>query len=476
MRAPAGLSLAAVLLLTSLPSPGFAAGTPQTASDGLGPAPRHDLVFPSLPASWDEGLPLGNGMLGELVWKNGPFLRLSLDRADLWDLRPMKNLDAPEWKFRWVVEQWLKGDYGPVQNKFDAPYDAEPAPSKIPAAALEFDIGSWGPVKEARLSLAEGLATVRWQDGRMLETFVHADSPAGWFRWSGVPSGFQPVLRMPDYQTSEAAGVKDPVTGQDLRRLGYRQGGVRMGPNTIVYRQDGWGGFYYVVAVGLARNGPRGRRSRLERDLALLRRAGRDGRTRSGHRRSQGRVRHPPRTACRMVEGLLGPFRHPPARSAPGTAMVPGTVQVRRGGPPGRPAHLPAGRLDGRQRQAAAVEGRLPPRPQHPAQLLALLRRRSSGGGAGLPGLAVGHARRIQALHQGLLRDGRPERPRRFDAARPAHGRLDPVRLLSHGLGLAGPALLSPLALQPRPDFLAERAYPWMRDVAVHLEQLSTKR
>ncbi|MCX6559233.1 MAG: hypothetical protein NTZ26_01840 [Candidatus Aminicenantes bacterium] len=249
MRAPAGLSIAAALLLTAFPPLGRSAGTSQAAPDGLGPAPRHDLVFSSLPLSWDEGLPLGNGMLGELVWKNGSFLRLSLDRADLWDLRPMKNLDAPEWKFRWVVEQWKRNDYGPVQKKFDVPYDAEPAPSKIPAAALEFDIGGWGPVKEARLSLADGLATVRWEDGRMLETFVHAASPAGWFRWSGVASGFQPILRMPAYQTLAVGGEADSVTGQDLRRLGYRQGDVRTGPNTIVYRQDGWGGFYYLVAA-----------------------------------------------------------------------------------------------------------------------------------------------------------------------------------------------------------------------------------
>jgi hypothetical protein len=95
------------------------------------------LVFPALATTWDEGLPLGNAMLGELLWANGPFVRFSLDRADLWDLRPMKNLDGPEWKYRWVVDQWKKGDYRPVQDRFDAPYDTEPAPSKIPTDARE---------------------------------------------------------------------------------------------------------------------------------------------------------------------------------------------------------------------------------------------------------------------------------------------------------------------------------------------------
>jgi alpha-L-fucosidase 2 len=188
-------------------------------------------------------------MIGALIWKNGPFVRLSLDRADLWDLRPMKNLEAPEWKYRWVVEQWKKGDYRPVQQKFDVPYDTEPAPSKIPAAALEFDTGAWGAVAEARLSIADGLATVRWEDGRILEIFIQADKSVGWFRWRGVPPNFAPVLRMPPYETSPDSGETNPVTGQDLRHLGYKQGTVRSTPNSFVYRQDGWGGFYYLVAV-----------------------------------------------------------------------------------------------------------------------------------------------------------------------------------------------------------------------------------
>ncbi len=229
--------------------PASPASAQKDEAGGLGPAPRHDLVFPSLPPSWDEGLPLGNGMLGELLWRNGRFLRLSLDRADLWDLRPMKNLDAPQWTYAWVVEQWRKGDYAPVQKMFDAPYDAEPAPSKIPAAALEFDIGDWGAVEEARLSLADGKASVRWTDGRRLETFVHADAPAGWFIFTGVPSGFKPMLRTPAYETAGSSAAADPVTGQDLRRLGYKQGAVVEGPATLVFRQNGWGGFYYIVAV-----------------------------------------------------------------------------------------------------------------------------------------------------------------------------------------------------------------------------------
>ena len=63
---------------------------------------KNDLIFDQLATRWDEAIPLGNGMLGALIWQNGKRLRFSLDRADLWDLRPMENLDKPEWKFKWV--------------------------------------------------------------------------------------------------------------------------------------------------------------------------------------------------------------------------------------------------------------------------------------------------------------------------------------------------------------------------------------
>ena len=41
--------------------------------------------------TWDEAIPLGNGLLGGLVWGEDNILRLSLDRGDLWDERPSKH-------------------------------------------------------------------------------------------------------------------------------------------------------------------------------------------------------------------------------------------------------------------------------------------------------------------------------------------------------------------------------------------------
>lgn len=48
-----------------------------------------DLQFTQLAKSWDEGIPLGNATVGALLWQRDSALRFSLDRTDLWDLRPM---------------------------------------------------------------------------------------------------------------------------------------------------------------------------------------------------------------------------------------------------------------------------------------------------------------------------------------------------------------------------------------------------
>lgn len=209
----------------------------------------HDLQFQQLASRWDEAVPLGNAMLGALVWQNGENLRLSLDRADLWDLRPMQNLNKPEWKYNWVYEQWKNDNYQAVQEAFDIPYDRNPAPSKIPAAALEFNIKLLGDIDSVKLSILDATCEVKWNSGARLLTFVHATDQAGWFRFEGVENNLTPVLVPPAYNLEGNSGANNPVTGQDLRRLGYSKGEVKSDKNRITYTQEGWGGFKYQVHV-----------------------------------------------------------------------------------------------------------------------------------------------------------------------------------------------------------------------------------
>lgn len=218
------------------------------ALNSTGQSYQHDLQFNHLATRWDEAIPLGNGLLGALVWQKEDHLRISLDRADLWDMRPMKGLHRKEFSYQWVIDQVHKKDYKPVQEYFDAPYDREAAPSKIPGGALEFDTRNWGAVQSVHLTLSNALCEVTWAGGTRLKTFVDAVKPAGWFRFENVDDHFVPQLLAPQYQgTVKNSG--DPVGGDDLSRLGYKQGSIVQNGNSITYRQEGWGGFTYEINV-----------------------------------------------------------------------------------------------------------------------------------------------------------------------------------------------------------------------------------
>ncbi|GAB3266965.1 hypothetical protein GCM10027347_35360 [Larkinella harenae] len=216
----------------------------------------YDLQFSQLPTRWDEALPLGNGVLGSLIWQKENRLRFSLDRVDLWDLRPMKGLDRPEFSYRWVQEQVLKKEYKIVQDYFDKPYDQEPGPTKIPGAALEFNTQSWGAVQSARLLIEDAIAEVKWQNGTVLRTFVHATEPVGWFRFEQLPRKASLELLPPSYGKSVQKKAENAVVdGDDLVRLGYTQGKVVRQKNRITYHQEGWGGFSYDVTVQWSQQG-----------------------------------------------------------------------------------------------------------------------------------------------------------------------------------------------------------------------------
>ncbi len=208
----------------------------------------HDLHFGQLANSWDEAIPLGNGTLGALIWKKGEHLRFSLDRADIWDMRPMKGLDREEFRYEWIQEQVRKNNYGVVQRYFDAPYDKEPAPSKIPAGALEFNLPE-AKITSVHLSLLDATCEVRWENGIILKSFVHATDPVGWFRFENVTTMLTPSIKAPEYEGKATGGEVNSLVGDDLSRLGYKQGKIQQQGDRITYLQEGWGGFTYEITV-----------------------------------------------------------------------------------------------------------------------------------------------------------------------------------------------------------------------------------
>ena len=215
----------------------------------------HDMEFRDLARKWDEAIPLGNATIGSLIWQKGERLRMSIDRSDLWDLRHSKELEGEGFSFHWLYEQLQKGDYTPVQRRFDNPYNAYPGPSKIPGAGLEFPIEHFGEVEKVHLYQRQAVCEVVWKSGVSLRCFVHAQKPVGWFIFEGVEADFEPLLIPPSYN-EEVRHTAEDHSQHSLFRLGYEQGKVeRTLSDKFVYNQPGWGDFSYSVAVKWKRFG-----------------------------------------------------------------------------------------------------------------------------------------------------------------------------------------------------------------------------
>ena len=217
-----------------------------------------DLVFPELAGTWDEAIPLGNATLGELVWQWDSHLRLSLDRTDIWDLRDSYDYSDPRFSYAWVKEQISKGDNDAVMGLMQE-FRKVPAPTKLPCAAIEFPLESLGTTQEVRLLVNDALCRVSWDSGTALETFVDASANEGWFRFTDLPDGdFRPELIVPSYSPDvpvTSSGTPSGPLAEDLRILGYEQGKVTEDGDAIRYHQTGHDGFYYDVEVRWERSG-----------------------------------------------------------------------------------------------------------------------------------------------------------------------------------------------------------------------------
>lgn len=216
----------------------------------------NDLQFSEFAQKWDEAMPLGNAIVGSLVWEKDNALRFSLDRTDLWDLRPSDSLSGPNLNFQWLYDHVISDNYLPVQNKIDKPYNLFPAPSKIPGAGLEFSFEKAGKPQSVHLFLNNALCEATWANGMRLQTFVQAHEPVGWFQFTNVDEEFEPELISPVYEKPKEE-IKDNNShaGSDLHKLGYKNGKITKEGNLITYHQKGWGDFYYDVAVKWERKG-----------------------------------------------------------------------------------------------------------------------------------------------------------------------------------------------------------------------------
>jgi len=138
---------------------------------------------------WDEALPLGNGMLGGLLWGQDSTLRLSLDRGDLWDLRTPQRFSEPDFTWREMKKLVDADDMATLRQRFDSFYEVFKYPTKLPGGRLEITLDPALKIERFELGLAEAMGQVHLTNGTQIRGFYSATKPVAFF----IIPGTQPI-------------------------------------------------------------------------------------------------------------------------------------------------------------------------------------------------------------------------------------------------------------------------------------------
>jgi alpha-L-fucosidase 2 len=191
--------------------------------------------LPAPLTTWDTALPLGNGILGGLLWGGDSTLNLSLDRADLWDLRPAAPFGTPGYRYADIIRLVREAKADSLRDRFDDPYDNIPYPTKLPGGRVVFALGAQTTVSAFSLNVGTAEATAQTSGGEMTGIFSAIDTVA--------------LFHVPNL--SRVTIVRPP----SLARLGYddasfRDDSARTGVHEQWMIQRAAGNLTYVVAVG----------------------------------------------------------------------------------------------------------------------------------------------------------------------------------------------------------------------------------
>jgi alpha-L-fucosidase 2 len=217
------------------------------AGAGL-PRPEHGLSFDTPVSVWDEALPLGNGNLGALVWGDGHPLRISLDRTDLWDLRPVPEFHTEEYSYA-KMREWEKvGKVDDLLRVYDNPYN-RPAPTRIPAGRIEMEMGDGAAFSRTEISLADATANVAFADGREVRVWIHGEQAVGVIT---MPAPGPDAIRLaaPEFGGKPEGPAKPAIVAGEVSQLGYPPPATSSGETWTAYEQEGWGGFRFSVYLG----------------------------------------------------------------------------------------------------------------------------------------------------------------------------------------------------------------------------------
>ncbi len=136
--------------------------------------------------TWDEAVPLGNGLTGGLLWGEGATVNLSLDRGDLWDQRLPEIYLEDDWNYATMKRLVGQTNQAEMVRRFDTPYNQIPYPTKLPGGRLVLSLDSTQQSRRFTLDMKRAVGSVDLTAGK-LETFFSAVEPVAMVRVVGPP-------------------------------------------------------------------------------------------------------------------------------------------------------------------------------------------------------------------------------------------------------------------------------------------------
>ena len=107
-------------------------------------------------ATWDDGIPIGNGGAGALLWGGGDTLNVTLDRADFWHNMEPTLCSSPDFTWDTLVDVVAKKDDARRREVFDK----GESPTKLPGVRFVMKLGAGQTLARFRLDYRTGIAAV----------------------------------------------------------------------------------------------------------------------------------------------------------------------------------------------------------------------------------------------------------------------------------------------------------------------------
>ncbi|HSH20630.1 MAG TPA: glycoside hydrolase N-terminal domain-containing protein, partial [Draconibacterium sp.] len=176
---------------------------------------------------WEEAIPLGNGLTGGLLWGADNEIRLSLDRGDIWDLRPHPGFTNPDFSYETVRRMALAGEADSLNKQYARANDF---PTKLPGCRLVLTLPEDMKAQSFHLDMTRGLGTVEFGE-KKIECFFSAVKPVTLIM---IPVAINEFHLLPN---------------QAVSKLGNQPARIEKDENGTWLIQDAMLGFRYVFCV-----------------------------------------------------------------------------------------------------------------------------------------------------------------------------------------------------------------------------------